>query len=106
MIARLYVMWHRNLIRVQAMAVVLVLGSLINGVWQAAWLFRLVGADFAIDLALIRTIVRTNIPFLINGVLLVGYTTIDTVLLAQVTNDAVAGWYGAAQRITGMMSFL
>ncbi len=91
---------------VQAMAVVLVLGSLINGVWQAAWLFRLVGADFAIDLALIRTIVRTNIPFLINGVLLVGYTTIDTVLLAQVTNDAVVGWYGAAQRITGMMSFL
>src|SRR5216683_6936422 len=91
---------------VQTIAVVLVVGSLINGVWQAAWLFRLVGADFAIDLALIRTIVRTNIPFLINGVLLVGYTTIDTVLLAQVTNDAVVGWYGAAQRITGMMSFL
>jgi O-antigen/teichoic acid export membrane protein len=91
---------------VQAMAVVLVLGSLINGVWQAAWLFRLVGAKLAIDLALIRTIVRTNIPFLINGVLLVGYTTIDTVLLGLVTNDAVVGWYGAAMRITGMMSFI
>ncbi|TME14322.1 MAG: flippase [Chloroflexi bacterium] len=91
---------------VQLMALVLVGGSLVNGVWQAAWLFRQIVAKFAIDLALIRTIVRTNIPFLINGVLLVGYTTIDTVLLALVTNDAVVGWYGAAMRITGMMSFI
>src|SRR5438552_3505619 len=37
---------------------------------------------------------------------LLGYTTIDTVLLALVTNDAVVGWYGAAMRITGMMSFI
>src|SRR6266496_6167024 len=83
----------------QAMAVVIVVGSLINGVWQAVWFFRLIGVDFAIDLVLIRTIVRTNIPFLINGVLLVGYTGIDTVLLSLMANNTVVGWYGAAQRI-------
>src|SRR6266851_2988508 len=66
---------------VQTMAVVIVGGSLINGVWQAAWFFRLVGANFAIDLVLIREIVRENIPFFINGILLAGYTSIDTVLL-------------------------
>jgi len=91
---------------VQAMAVVIVVGSLINGVWQAVWFFRLIGVDFAIDLVLIRTIVRTNIPFLINGVLLVGYTGIDTVLLSLMANNTVVGWYGAAQRIVDTMGFL
>lgn len=91
---------------VQTMAVVIVVGSLINGVWQAAWFFRLVGANFAIDLALIRAIVRKNIPFFINGVLLVSYTSIDTVLLSLMTNSAVVGWYGAANRLFDTMSFL
>jgi len=91
---------------VQTMAVVLVGGSIVNGVWQAAWFFRQVGADFAIDPALIRAIARMSIPFLINGVLLVGYTSIDTLLLSLMTNDTVVGWYGAAQRITDTMSFL
>ncbi len=91
---------------VQTMAVVIVVGSLINGVWQATWFFRLVAANFAIDLALIRAIMRTNIPFQINGVLLVGYTSIDTVLLSLLTNNTVVGWYGAAQRITETMGFL
>ncbi len=91
---------------VQAMAVVLVVGSLINGVWQAAWFFRLVRPKFAIDPPLIRTILRTNIPFFLNGLLLVGYTSIDTVLLSLMTNDAVVGWYGAANRLFDTMSFI
>ncbi len=88
------------------MAVVIVAGSLINSVWQAAWLFRLVGGNFAIDLALIRDIVRKNIPFFFNGVLLVGYTSIDTVLLSLMTSSTVVGWYGAANRLFDTMSFL
>jgi len=91
---------------VQTMAVVIVFGSLINGVWQAAWFFRLGSANFSIDLALIRKIVRTSIPFLINGVLLMGYTSIDTVLLSLMTNYTVVGWYGAAQRVIETMGFL
>ena len=91
---------------VQAMAVVIAVGSLINGVWQAIWLFRLIGFNFAFDPALIREIVRTNIPFFISGVLLVSYTSIDTILLSLMTNNTVVGWYGAAQRITDTMSFI
>lgn len=91
---------------VQAMAVVIAVGSLINGIWQAIWLFRLVGFNFAFDLALIRQILRANIPFFISGVLLVGYTSIDTILLSLMTNNTVVGWYGAAQRITDTMSFI
>lgn len=84
---------------VQVMAVVLVIGSFINAIWQAIWYFRTVGADFVIDPALIREIVRKNIPFLIYGIMMVGYTRIDTVLLALMTNSTVVGWYGAANRI-------
>src|SRR5712692_3664814 len=91
---------------VQTMAVVIVVGSLINGVWQAAWFFRLVGAKFAIDLALIREIMRKNVPFFMNGMLIVGYTSIDTLLLSLMTNSAVVGWYGAANRLFDTMSFI
>jgi len=91
---------------VQIMAVVIVVGSLINGIWQAAWLFRRVSANFSIDQSLIREIVRTSIPFLINGVLVIGYASIDTVLLSLMTNYTVVGWYGAAQRLIDTMGFL
>jgi len=91
---------------VQTMAAVLVVGSLINGVWQAVWFFRLVRGKFALDLALIRVIARKNIPFFINGMLLTSYSSIDTVLLSLMTNSAVVGWYGAANRLFDTMSFL
>jgi len=91
---------------VQTMAAVLVVGSLINGVWQAVWYFRLVRGKFAIDLALIRVLACKNIPFFINGMLLMSYSTIDTVLLSLMTNSATVGWYGAANRLFDTMSFL
>jgi O-antigen/teichoic acid export membrane protein len=91
---------------VETMAVVIVVGSLINGVWQAVWFFRMVEVKFAVDLALIREILRKNVPFFLNGMLLVGYTSIDTLLLSLMTNSAVVGWYGAANRLFDTMSFI
>ena len=91
---------------VLAMAVVIVGGSLVNGVWQAAWYVRLVGTTFTLDPALMRHILRKNVPFFINGALWTGYTTIDTVLLAFLTSSLVVGWYGAATRLFDTMSFL
>lgn len=91
---------------VQVMAMVLGACSLVNGIWQAIWYFRLVGTSFTIDLKLIGEMVRTNIPFLISGVLGVAYVSIDAILLSQMTNSAVVGWYGAATRITYAMGFL
>ena len=91
---------------VQVMATVMVGGSLINAIWQAIWYFRTVGFCFVIDIKLIREIVRTNIPFFIVGLMGVGYSSIDTVLLSLMTNSTVVGLYGAAARITDMTGFL
>jgi len=91
---------------VQVMALVMVAASLASVIWLAIWFFRLVGTGFIIDLALIRQIVRTNIPFLIYGALLVSYDRIDTVLLSLMTNNTVVGWYGAGIRLFDALDFL
>jgi O-antigen/teichoic acid export membrane protein len=91
---------------VQVMAVVIVIGSLVNGIWQAIWYLRIVGTSFVIDPKLIGEILRTNIPFLFSGLLIVGYTSIDTVLLSLMLNSTVVGLYGAAARLTDAMTFL
>jgi O-antigen/teichoic acid export membrane protein len=91
---------------VQVMALVLLGGSLINGIWQAIWFFLRVGRGFVIDWTLIRTIARTNIPFLLYGVVMVGYDRIDTMLLSVMATSAVVGWYGAAYRLFDTLSFL
>lgn len=91
---------------VQTMAFVLLAGSLVNGIWQAVWFFRLLGISFVLDSALIRELLRTNIPFLIYGALSVIYGRIDTVLLSLMTNDTVVGWYGASYRLYDTLNFL
>jgi O-antigen/teichoic acid export membrane protein len=91
---------------VQAMALVLLGGSLASATWQAVWFFRLVGSRFSIELSLIRELVRASIPFLTYGVLGVIYYRFDTVLLSLFTNAAVVGWYGAAYRLFDTMIFL
>ncbi len=91
---------------VQAMALVMLGGSLVSAVWQALWFFRLVGTKFMIDLPLMREIIRTNITFLLYAVLANSYTRIDTLLLSLMTNNAVVGWYGAANRIFDAVNFI
>jgi len=91
---------------VEVMACVLLGGSIVSAIWQASWFFRLVGAGFAFDWALIRGLVRTSIPFVVYGVLGVIYYRIDTVLLSLMTNTAVVGWYGAGYRLFDTLNFL
>lgn len=91
---------------VQVMAVVLVGGSLVNAIWEAIWYFRLVGISFVIDPKLIGKLVRTDFPFLISSVLMVGSANIDTVLISLMQNSTVVGLYGAAARIADAMYFL
>jgi len=91
---------------VQAMAYVLLGGSVVSGVWQAIWFFRLAGKDFVADLALMRKLVLANLPFLLYGVLGIIYYRIDTVLLSLMTNVTVVGWYGAGYRLFDTLSFL
>ena len=91
---------------VEAMAVVLLGGSLVNAIWQACTFFRRVGFSFTVDWHLTRGLIRTSIPFLTYGVLGVIYYRLDTILLSFMTNDAVIGWYGGAYRLFDTLVFL
>jgi O-antigen/teichoic acid export membrane protein len=91
---------------VQVMVFVLLGGSLANMIWQASWFFRIVGTNLSIDRALISSLIRTSIPFLVYGVLGVIYYRLDTVLLSLMTSDAVIGWYGAGYRLFDTLIFL
>lgn len=91
---------------VEVMASILLLGMFTNMFWQGLAFQRLVGITFAIDWRLMRTLLRTGIPFLIYGVLGVIYYRIDTVLLSLMTNDNVVGWYGAGYRLFDTLIFL
>lgn len=91
---------------VEVMAFVLLGGSFANATWQAIWFFGLEGIHLSLDWPMMRSLIRTAIPFLIYGVLGVIYYRIDTVLLSLMTNTAVVGWYGAAYRIFDTLFFL
>ena len=88
------------------MAFVLLGGSLISGIWQAYWFFRLAGCSLRIDKATIRDLLRKAVPFLVYGVLAVIYYRLDVVLLSLMSNSAVVGWYGAAYRLFDTLVFL
>ncbi|HEU0026292.1 MAG TPA: flippase [Ktedonobacterales bacterium] len=87
-------------------AVVLLVGASLNASWQAFWFYRLERPIFALDLATIREIVYTSVPFLLYGALGVIYYRIDTVLLGALDGDAVVGRYGAGYKIFDTLIFL
>lgn len=91
---------------VQVVAYVLLGSSCASMLWQAAWVLRLVGISFTINIPLIKELSHKSIPFLVYGVLGVIYYRIDTILLSLMTNDAVVGWYGAGYRIFDTLVFL
>lgn len=91
---------------VQAMALVLLGGSLLSASWQAFWFARLVGSRLSFDFVLVRELVKTSIPFLTYGVLGVIYYRLDTVLLSLYASATVVGWYGASYRLFDTLVFL
>ena len=91
---------------VETMALVLLVGSFINTLWQGFWCFRKMGLRLRLERALMRSLFKSSIPFLAYGVLGVIYYRIDTVMLSLMTNDTVVGWYGAAYRLFDTLLFL
>ncbi len=91
---------------VEVMAYVLLGSSCANMLWQSAWVLRLVGIPYVIDVPLGRELLRKSIPFILYGVLGVIYYRVDTVLLSLMTNSAVVGWYGAGYRLFDTLVFL
>lgn len=91
---------------VQVMALVLLGGSVIDGIWVACWFFRLTGLRLAFDRTIVIDLVRNSIPFVAYGILGVIYYRIDTVLLSLMASTAVVGWYGAGYRLFDTLLFI
>jgi O-antigen/teichoic acid export membrane protein len=91
---------------VKVMGLVLLCGSCASMLWQTFWVLRLVGLPFTFDVPLARKLIRTSIPFIVSGAIVIIYYRIDTVLLYFMTSTAVVGWYGAAYRIFDTLVFL
>jgi O-antigen/teichoic acid export membrane protein len=91
---------------VVGMSMVLLLGSALGFLWQALSFQRLVGISLAIDLTLVKELLRTNLPFLLYGVIGTLYYRVDVILLAAMTSDQVVGWYGASYRLFDTLGFV
>ncbi|HEY0754793.1 MAG TPA: flippase [Ktedonobacteraceae bacterium] len=91
---------------VEAMALVLMTGSLVNTLWQGAWCFGKVGFFQRPSRSFMASLFKSSLPFLVYGVLGVIYYRVDTVMLSLMTNDTVVGWYGAAYRLFDTLLFL
>ncbi len=96
----------KNGASVETMAFVLLGGSLLDAIWVAFWFFRLVGKRIIFEMATLRQLLRTSIPFIIYGVLGVIYYRIDTILLSLMTSTDVVGWYGAGYRLFDTLLFI
>lgn len=91
---------------VQQMALVLLGGSLTSAIWQAIWFYRKAGIRFQLDKAVLSSLLRTSIPFIVSGAIGVIYYRIDTILLQMLTDTTVVGWYGAGYRLFDTLIFL
>ena len=91
---------------VTVMAFVLLGGSCVSMLWQTVWILRLVGIPITFDVPLARMLIKTSIPFILNGALVVVYYRLDTVLLSLIASVEVIGWYGAAYRLFDTLVFL
>jgi O-antigen/teichoic acid export membrane protein len=88
------------------MAFVFVAGSAASALWQGLCLRRVAKIELRLDRAVIRTLVRSAIPFFAYWVLGSLYYRLDTILLSKMTDETVVGWYGAAYRLFDTFVFL
>lgn len=91
---------------VQAVALVLLVGSVAGMSWQVLRVARMIGVRFEWDFQVVRQLVRSGVSFLVYGVLGVIYYRVDTVLLSVMGTTAAIGMYGAAYRLLDTLMFI
>ncbi|MBS2031483.1 MAG: flippase [Deltaproteobacteria bacterium] len=64
------------------------------------------GTMWRVDLAAVRRVFATSLPFYLNGVAITVYGNVDTIVLSWLSSDAEVGYYGAAQNIAGLSMFI
>ena len=91
---------------VLAIAALFAIGELINVIWQACFLRRVVQVDIALSGRTMRMLIAGALPFFLYWALGSVYYRVDIVLLSKLTDAAVVGWYGAAYKLFDTLVFL
>lgn len=94
---------HKGLI---ALALATSLVGVIGLAGSGLLLWRDIRADAHLDLRLWKTLARGSFPFMLWGIVLTIYGSIDTPMLSKLAGDAPVGWYAVAYRLVGIPVFL
>ena len=86
-------------------AIILLAANAVSGGIIVIYFLQVVGISGRVDTKECRAILRGGLPFLIWGVSLMIYGTIDITMLSLMTNDDVVGWYGTSYRFIGIATF-
>lgn len=86
-------------------AIILLAANAVSGGIIVIYFLQVIGISGRIDAKECRAILRGGLPFLIWGVSLLIYGTIDITMLSLMTNDDVVGWYGTSYRFIGIATF-
>lgn len=86
-------------------AIILLAANAVSVSIVMVYFLQVIGISGRIDLRECRAILRGGLPFLIWGISLMIYGTIDITMLSLMTNDDVVGWYGTSYRFIGIATF-
>ncbi len=90
----------------------LIVALLLGSTWNVLWswnrikkVFNITPA-FSFDKTVIRSLLTVTIPFALAGIFSRIYSSIDSVMLSKLTDEASLGWYGVAYKIAFAFQFL
>lgn len=87
-------------------AVVMIIGTLLNFIICARYIGRFVGKLPRINWHASWILMKEGFPFLLWTIFGMIYYRIDTVMLSLMTTEKVVGWYGASYRFYDVLAFL
>jgi O-antigen/teichoic acid export membrane protein len=86
-------------------ALILVAASAVSTLIIAVHFARVVGLSWRLDLRIWKELMHGGTPFMLWGIALMIYGSIDITMLSLMTEDEVVGWYGTAYRFIGIATF-
>lgn len=88
--------------------VALLLGSTWNVLWSWSRIKKVfnITPAFSFDKTVIKSLFAITIPFALAGIFSRVYSSIDSVMLSKLTDEASLGWYGLAYKIAFAFQFL
>lgn len=89
-----------------AIAVVMIIGTLLNFVVCVHFFRKLVPRIPKVDWTSVKSLIREGFPFLLWTIFGIIYYRIDSVMLSLMTNEEVVGWYGASYKFFDVLAFL